>query len=57
MAIAIIDHPEIVDKPPPILRSNRKMLQILNIQDPSDIIKLLENELNGPDNERWIFYI
>ena len=57
MAIAIIDHPEIADKPPPILRSNRKMLQILNIQDPSDIIKLLENELNGPDNERWIFYI
>ena len=57
MAMAIIDPPEIMDKQPPIFGSNRKMLQMLNLQDPSDIIRLLENEFNGPDNGRWIFYI
>ena len=57
MTMALIDPPEIMDKQPPIFGSNRKMLPMLNPQDPSDIIRLLENEFNGPDNGRWIFYI
>ena len=53
MTMAVIDQPEIVDKPAPIFRLYPNMLKILNIQEAYDIRKLLENEFNG----RWIFYI
>ena len=52
MTMALVDHPGNLNNQPQILRSNPKMLQLLNVQE-KNLIGLLENELNG----QWTFYI
>ena len=52
MTMALVDHPANLNNQPQILRSNPKMLQLLNVQE-KNLIGLLENELNG----QWTFYI